>query len=119
IHAEIKLRQVSVEMLGVNVLIHAHNAALEDRKERFKRIGVSIAARPFVFGMIDGVMLGRASELEHRGAIRHLSALAVKLAVEQAADPAMVNDHRADRAAALDKAQNAHVLGPLVAWRAL
>jgi hypothetical protein len=106
---EIELGQVAVKMLGIDVLINADDAPLEDRKEAFKGVGMHVAARPFKLGMVNRAVAGRARELEDRGAVRHQSALAVELAIEQAADAAMVNNHGADRAAAFDKAENLHV----------
>jgi hypothetical protein len=109
IHAEIKFGQVSVEMLAADVLVNADDAALEDRKEAFKRIGVHVAAPPFVLGMVNRTVAGRAGEFEHRRAIRHQAATAVELRIEQSADAAMVDDHRADRAATLDQAKHLYV----------
>ncbi len=55
-----------MQVLFAAMLIDPFHAAFEDRKEPFCGIGVSIAARPFVFGMIKGLMLGRAREFENR-----------------------------------------------------
>jgi hypothetical protein len=82
-----------------------------------KRIGVNIAALPLVLGIVNRAVAGSAGEFEHRGAVGHQPAAPIKLRVEQAADAAMVDDHGADRAAALDKAKDADVLGPLAARR--
>ena len=106
---EIELGQVTVKMLGVDVLVNADNAALEDRKEAFKRVGMHVAALPFKLGVVNRAMAGRASEFENWRAIRHQPTAAIKLAIEQPADAAMVDDHRADRAATLDKAQHFNV----------
>jgi len=112
IHAEIELGQVTVKMLGVDMLIHADNASLENREKAFKRIGMHVAACPFVLGMVNGFVLRRLI-FEYWRTIRHQAAFAVKLAVEQAANAAMVNDHGADRAAAFDEAQDANILRTL------
>jgi hypothetical protein len=49
--------------VAINVLVYADQTALEDRKEAFQRIGVHVAACPFVLGMIDGLVLGKAPKL--------------------------------------------------------
>jgi hypothetical protein len=60
VHAEIKFGQVTVEMLAIDVLINADDAAFKHAEKPFQRIRVNVAARPFVFGMVNGLMLGRA-----------------------------------------------------------
>ena len=50
---EIKLGQIAIKMLGIDVLVNADDAALEDRKEAFERVGVNVAARPFILGMVN------------------------------------------------------------------
>ena len=107
--AEIELRKVAVKMLGIDVLINADDAALKDRKEAFQRVRVHVAARPLVLGMVNRFVLRRAGELEHGRAVSDQPALAVKVLIEQRADAAMVDNQRADLAAALDKAQHLHV----------
>lgn len=109
VHTKIELGQVFIKILGVHMLVHADNAAFEDRKEPFQRIGVYVAAPPFELGMVNRAVAGGAREFEHRGTIGHKAALGVELAVEQAADATMVDHHGSDRAAALDKAKNLDV----------
>ena len=53
---EIKLGQVAVKVLGIDVLINADQAALHDAKEAFQRVHMHVAARPFILGMIDAFM---------------------------------------------------------------
>ena len=109
VHSEVKFCQIAVEMFGVDVLVNANDAALEDREKPFKRIGMHVAALPLKFGMVNRAMAGCAGKLEHRGAIRHQAALRVELRIEKATDTAMVDDHRADRAAAFNEAQNLYI----------
>src|ERR1700683_1133567 len=52
VHSEIKFGQVAVEMLGIDVLVNADNAALENAEKPFKRIGMHVAARTFEFRMM-------------------------------------------------------------------
>jgi hypothetical protein len=50
--AEIKFAQVSVEVLGINVLINTNNSAFEDAEKSFERIGMNVAANPFELGVV-------------------------------------------------------------------
>lgn len=109
IHAEIKFVRVTLEMLGVDVLINADDAALEDGKEAFQRVRVNIATRPFKLGMIDGFVNSPNRVLEHRRAIADQSAIPVQVLVQARTDAAMVKHNRADIAAAFYKAQNLHI----------
>jgi len=45
---EIKFGEIAVEMLGIDVLVNADHAALEHAEEAFERVGMHVAARPFV-----------------------------------------------------------------------
>src|SRR5205085_4675141 len=47
--AEIELGQIAVKMLFLNVLINADQSAFKHRKEVLKRVGMHIAAHPFLF----------------------------------------------------------------------
>ena len=106
---EIELGQIPIKMLGVDVLVHADDTALEDREKTFERIGMHVATRPFVLGMVNGFMFRRAGKLEHRRAIAHQSAALIEVLVQARANAAMVKNDGPDRAAALDKAQHLDV----------
>jgi hypothetical protein len=53
--AEIKLSQIALQMLLIDVLMVANHTALEDRKETFKRIGVDIATNAFAIAVINAL----------------------------------------------------------------
>jgi hypothetical protein len=106
---KVELGQITLKMLGVDVLINADDTALEYRKEPFKRIGVNVAPHPFEFVVIDALMLG-GLEFEMGGLVGHEAAIRVQMLPQARADTAMVDDKRADRAAALDKAENLGVM---------
>jgi hypothetical protein len=72
IHAEIEFREIPVKVLLVHVLIDANESALEDRKEAFQSVGMHIAARPFVLGVIDRFVLGLIGSKCLRTALRTL-----------------------------------------------
>lgn len=107
IHAEIKLRQVAIQVLVVHVLVDANEAALEDRKEAFERVGVHVAAHPFELGVVDRFVLrlGRHDEFVRLRAVGDEAALEVQVLIESLADVPMVQIHGADFAAALDQAE--------------
>jgi len=48
----IELGQIAVKMLGINVLVDANDAALEDAEKPFQRIRMHVAALPFVLGVL-------------------------------------------------------------------
>ena len=106
---KIELGQVAVKVLGVDMLVNADDATLEDREETFERVSVHVATPPLKFGMVNRAVTRRAGKLKHRGAIRHQAAGAIKLTVEQATNAAMVDDHGTNRATALHKAENLDV----------
>ena len=54
--AEIKFRQITVQVLFLAVLISAFHAAFEDRVVALDRVRVNVAAHVFVFAVIDGVV---------------------------------------------------------------
>lgn len=56
--AEVKFREIAVQMLLAAVLIDAAHPALEDREEALDRIGLHVAADIFVVRMRDGFMGG-------------------------------------------------------------
>src|ERR1022692_4147111 len=57
VHADIKLRQIARQMLMAHVLVHTDQTALEDRKETFKGVGMHIAPRKFILGMVHRLMV--------------------------------------------------------------
>ena len=57
VHAEIKLREVAIQMLLVHVLVRAYQPALEDAEEAFQRVGMNIAARPLEFAVVNRLVL--------------------------------------------------------------
>src|ERR1700682_1214039 len=93
-------------MAGFAMLISADHAALEDREESFKRVGVHIAARPLEFRVIDRLMLTHLGLVVLR-AIGHKAAIVVKqLRCQSVAYIPSVQVHRAQCAAALNEAQD-------------
>ena len=48
-------------MLVVHMLINADDAAFEDAEIPFKRVGVNVAAQPFVLGVINRFVLLRVA----------------------------------------------------------
>ena len=54
--AEIKLRQITVQMLFGAVLVGAAHPALEDREIAFDRVGGHVAANVFVGGVFHGLV---------------------------------------------------------------
>lgn len=108
---EIELSQVAVKMLGIDVLINADDAALEDREKPFKRVGMHVAARPFKLGVIDTLMFGKTTEFE---VLRHVANEAAILAHHRPQMPSnatMIERDGANIAATFDKAQDARVMG--------
>jgi len=61
--AEIKLRQIAVKVLLIDVLVNADKAAFQNRKESFQRVGMHVIAHPFEFGVIDKLMAGNRRNL--------------------------------------------------------
>ena len=57
VHAEVKFGQVAVEMLGVDMLVHANDAPLKNAEKSFERIGMYVTARPFELGMVNCFMV--------------------------------------------------------------
>ena len=111
VHAEIKFGQVTLKMLGIDVLINADDAAFEHGEKALQRVRVHIAARPFKLGVVNRFVLGRAGELEYWRAVADQAAALIQVLVKARADAAMVKADRADRAAALNEAENLHVVG--------
>jgi hypothetical protein len=54
---EIKLCQVPLQMLRADVVIHAINAALHDRKVSFDRVGVCVSANVLTNAVIDELVV--------------------------------------------------------------
>jgi hypothetical protein len=108
---EIKLGKITVNVLLIDVLIHTDDATLEDREKPFKSIGVHVAAPPLKLGMVNRAVAGGAGKLEHRCAISDQAAFPVEVFVNQWGDATMIDNQRADFAAALDKTQHLDV-GP-------
>jgi hypothetical protein len=108
---EIEFSQVPLEMLAVDMLIGADQAAFEDRKEAFEGVGMHVIPRPLEFGMIDAVV-----PLQHQlvmlSFVGHEAAVLVDVSADHVADPAMIDHERAHVAAALNEAQDNSV-GPL------
>jgi hypothetical protein len=61
--AEIKLAQISVEVLLFAMLINAFHAALEDRIEAFNGVGVCLAANVFVFAVVTVSWLAKSGAM--------------------------------------------------------
>ena len=57
VHAEIELGQIAIKMLLVHMLIDADHASLEDGEKTFQGIGMHIAARPLILGMVNRFVL--------------------------------------------------------------
>jgi hypothetical protein len=74
--AEIELCEVAVQMRLAAMLVDANQAALENREEAFKRVGMHVAARPFAFRVIDEFMFGgeREALVMHRAVRQQPSA---------------------------------------------
>jgi hypothetical protein len=115
--AEIELCQVAVRMRLAHVLMDANQAALEDRKEAFKRVGVHVAADPFELGMIDAFMLGNGRVLVVRGLVGRKTAVLMDVLVDDAHGNT-VQGHRPHCAAAFDKAHDHEVVASLMSRRA-
>jgi hypothetical protein len=108
VHAKIELREVSIKMFFVHVLIDANQTALEDTEKSFKGVGVNITARPFVLGMIYRFMLRfiwHDGEIGFR-AIGNQAACRIQVLADSAAHVAMIQIHGADVAAALDQREH-------------
>ena len=54
--AEIKFREITVQMLFAAMLIHAFHAAFENRREALERVRVNFAATIFASAMINAAM---------------------------------------------------------------
>jgi hypothetical protein len=78
--AEIKFEQIAMQVRFADVLIHAVNAALQDREKAFNRVSgddaVTLAAHVFVFAMGDGLVRSKipADLLERTRFVGHESA---------------------------------------------
>lgn len=108
VHAKIELGQVPIKVLLVHMLVDTNKAALEDREEPLKGIGVNVAASPFVLGVIDRMMLRlvRHDGEVGFGAIGVQAAIAMKVRADRAAHVAMVEVHGTDVATALNQREH-------------
>jgi hypothetical protein len=109
--AEIKLSQIAVKVLCVDVLIDANQTALQDRKETFERVGVYVIPYPFELGMVHSVMAGNRGELVAGSGIGHEAAFVVHVLANDADSRLMVEEGRADIAATFHKAHDNRVVG--------
>lgn len=107
--SKIKLGQVSIKMLGIDMLVNADDAALEDREKTFQRVRMHIATPPLELGMVNRAVARRTGKLENWRAVADQAAALIKMLVQARADAAMVKHDRPDIAAAFDKAQNLDV----------
>lgn len=105
---EIKLGEIAVKMLLVNMVIHAYKAALEDPEESLKRIGLNVAARPLELGMVNRLALvgERHDGLVDGRFIRHETATLVQLYGQMIAHRFLRERPRADLTAALHEAED-------------
>lgn len=103
--AEIELGQVPIEVLVVHVLIDADEPALEDREEVLKGIGVNIAARPFVLGMVHGLVI-HDLRLVDGGLVGDEPAVFMQMARKRIADVPVIEVHGADVPATLDQGEH-------------
>jgi hypothetical protein len=104
VHAEIKLRQVAVKVLLVDVLEHADESALEDAEEAFKSVGMHIAPRLLVLGMVNGFVLQDLA-LVHGRAVSHQAAVLMQMLNQRIPHVLVIEVHAADIPAALDEAE--------------
>ena len=105
--AEIKFREIAIDVLLVDVLIDADQPALEHAKEAFKGVGVRIATDVLALGMVNGfVLTGRHDLAVVNRAIGTKLGILVELAPQRLPHGAVIQELRADRAAALDEAED-------------
>ncbi len=104
--AEIKFGQIAVKVLLIHMLINADQTAFEDRKEAFKSIGVNVAARPFIFRMIDTFMRCDGRKFIVLRAIAHETAILVDVLIKEGADHPVIERYGTDISAALDKTKD-------------
>src|ERR1700685_4306026 len=105
VEAEIKFRQVSIQMGPVHVLIGADQPALEHGKEVLQRVRMHISARPLVLRVIDRFMFVILELIGNRS-VSDQSALWVQMRDQRAPDVLVVKVHAADIPATLHKAEN-------------
>ena len=58
VHGGNQTRPNTLEVLGIDVLINADDAALKDAEKAFKRVRMHVAARPLKFGVVNRFVLG-------------------------------------------------------------
>src|SRR5665213_871977 len=100
------------------MLIDADQAALEDRKEAFEGVGVSVATGPLILGVVHAFVAGnRRGDVVLR-LVGNETAGLVDVLAHKRANHTVVKNHRADVAAALCEAKDKCV-GLLAARTAL
>lgn len=104
--AEVEFGQVTVKMLGVDMLINPNNAALENREKPFKRIGMYVAARPFKLVVIDGFVSREATEFEVLAHVGNEAAILAHHRPQMPSDAMVIEADRPDVAATLNEAQD-------------
>jgi len=115
--AEIEFGEIPVKMAIVAVLINAAHPSFEHRKKSFCGVHVRVAARPFLFAVIDGFMAARKSIADMavcRTFIGHQPALTIGVLHNDAAQSVgaqIISLDRAGLAAALDKGDDLHTIG--------
>jgi len=108
--AEIELREVTVEVLGVHLLVDADHAALEDREEAFDGVGVDIAPDVFLLGVNDDLVAGSLGRvLEAHGTVRDQARALAEVLVEDASGALGVHGQRAGDTVAINEAEDALV----------
>lgn len=115
---KVELGQIAVKMALIDVLINADDAALEHAEKPFERVGVHVATHPLEFGVIDGLVFGKALELVVRGLVGHEAAILMRHKAQVSADATMIERHGANVATAFDKAKHLDVIAPTMTGRA-
>jgi len=107
--AEIEFGQIPINVFPIDVLIDTDQAALEDGEEAFERVGMNVIPDVLALGMIDAGMLPDEMTVDGR-AVGVEPAVTIKVLPERTANAIVVEEYRADRAAALNKAQHLPIL---------
>jgi hypothetical protein len=107
--AKIELRQISLQVLGADMMIGTSNATLQNGEVAFNRVRMHVAANILANAVIDGLMAGEHLADASATAIAHYVGRGVKLSVQDRAKRVSAHGRdmmATDGAAALDKGEN-------------
>jgi len=108
--AEVELGKVTVKMLGIDVLVNANKAALQDAEKAFQRIRVNVIADKLEFGVVNGLMARNRRVAIGDRRIGHQAAFVMHVLTDHGHGSAMVKEGGPNVAAALNEAHDNRVV---------